>query len=70
MEQTIVDSIIEHLGGSKGIRDIFGCSAAVIYNWRHRGIPTKYWAKIVKKGITYEQLAKATEQARKEKWVY
>jgi hypothetical protein len=52
--------IIDALGGTKAVADIFGCGLNVVSNWRKAKIPADRWAGLVAakpNDITFEELA-------------
>lgn len=47
------DSVIEAIGGTKGVAEGLGESASTVSGWRSRpgGIPGKHWSAVVKLAI-------------------
>lgn len=40
-------TIIEGLGGHKGVATALGVTETTVYHWKYRGIPPYYWDHIV-----------------------
>jgi hypothetical protein len=57
-------SIIAALGGPRAVAELLGCSRNAVHNWRHDGIPARFWLNIIEagrsagvEGITAETVA-------------
>jgi hypothetical protein len=49
---TYHDNVIRALGGKAKLSDALGLSRDVLTKWHRRGIPSKYWYRVVEIGAT------------------
>lgn len=66
-----VDDIIDACGGKEALKVRFGASRTAIYNWRHDGIPARFWPDVVqmadeagKLSVTFEALRATSRSGR------